>query len=244
MLRVSVVVDCQSPCRHLGNLLDALQRTRSIELASLVMPTGERREQLRGRSPWLSVARVIARLFLVLETHALLGAGSLSGRISRRTKLLQDTGQDLAGRFSEVVLLDADEKLQVSQHPDVVLILGNWIPEDLAELASDTRFVQVLFGGLPSRELMFAGFHESDAGMDQTPVKLYRLEAGSLSRHLIVDGRNRTKLLFSLNQAACWDRASSLLQTRLTCGFADLPHLAGGGRMVRILRTGDSRFDS
>src|SRR5690606_8119776 len=52
-------------------------------------------------------------------------------------------------------------------------------------------------------------------GADRTAVRLLSIRASDRSRQVLVDGRNRTKPLLSLNQAACWDRAASLLQCHL-----------------------------
>lgn len=213
MLRLALVIDSDPVCRYVGDLLEALAAgdagsARRISLSALVMPArrtdGKRDRGLTGVAQGL-VGFELASMRLLERWRR---------GIAERIGYLRATPRDIRPLFAQVISLSPGESPMFDESPDVVLVLGSWLPSRLLERCPGATALQVEFGERPSRALALAGFEECWSGQDATRVRLYRLGKDG-SRRLLVDGANRTKRLLSLNQAAIWDRALSLLATRL-----------------------------
>ena len=217
ILRLIVVTDSPPPYRHLDQLLDSLQQIRSVQLTCLVTPATDTAKPLRAATT-TATARLIqwaGSLLFVLEATVLRTASRASRGLAQRVHGLGTGRSDTGKRFAQTMTLDVGEPLRLPVQPDLVLILGHWIPDGAAIFGSVADVIQVRIGDSVAGGLPLIGFLESDAGADQTPIRLFRIDAANPSGSLLIDGRTRTKPLFSLNQVACWDRLASLLQALL-----------------------------
>lgn len=213
-MRLAIVMDGPTSNAYLGRLLSGLQRSHGIRTQTLIVPAAPALA-FRGLAGAEAVTGWFAAMILRLETGLLRLAARMSPRMARRTAALAASDGEIGQRFAELIQLEPGRPLAISNVPDVVLIFGHWVPQALGQLPAHCSILQVLFGSTGRADLIFAGFEESNAGLDQTSVRIFRVEVPDLSRQLVIHAQNRTKPLFSLNHAACWDRASSLLKSQL-----------------------------
>lgn len=237
MPRLALVIDSSPVCRHIGDLLDTLARAGSaqpLSLSSLVVPArGADGHRSGGRLPGTTL---LADRMVGLEQSCARVAERLRPALGRRIGFRDAGRRDIRPLFSQVIELSPGGDLSFEPVPDIVLVLGDWLPAAVrARCPPSATMLQVELGGRPEQGLALAGFEECWSAADCTPVRLYRVDAGDGSRRLLVDGCNRSKRLLSLNQAAIWDRAASVLLSHLLSpgsapdipGVAALAGLAG-----------------
>lgn len=222
MTRLAIVIDTRSPPPSLGELLEALERERGLRPALLVMPAADA-NVLPSEA---RLAGAVASRLADLERSCARLAARLRPDLARRIGFRDPCASDGRSRFERVVELPADDGPALDVRPDLVLVFGQWLPRPVLDACPPTAAIlQVELGSHPEQGLGLAGFEECWSGTDCTPVRLSRVHAADGSREVLVEGRNRTKRILSLNQAAAWDRASSILLAQLASpvGLAGTP---------------------
>lgn len=210
-LRLGILLGCAAPPPHLSRLLDVLAQARPLELSLLMLKAANR--------PGL--CDTLARLILRSECGILGAVSRLSPGIARRLGALDSCQTRLRSRFAQVIECWDDKssdanKAALGNTPalDLLLVFG-CDPLHAGELpARATEVIQVHLGSGLSSSLHQAGFAEAFAEADETPLSLHLLGDAGATRPLI-SGSTRTRQLFLLNQSALWDRAASVLLTRL-----------------------------
>lgn len=212
MWRVAVVIDTPAAIGRLGSLLDAIAQSHDAVFSALVLPA----PGARGAMPSPTLLGAATRALVRLESGGLALAARGSGSLARRMLVATGTSADVRKRFGQVVTLAPDAPALLDEAPDLVLVLGGWLPAALlARCPSTTIVLQVELGSHPEHGLDLVGLEECLTRADVTPVRIHRVRPEDGERTLLLDGRNRTRRLLSLNQAALWDRALSLLRACL-----------------------------
>ena len=208
-MRAVAIVDSRLNGSQLSSLLASIRFQQSFDLVALVHPDATSSRvpllvELAGRS-----AGVLASWERAL-CHLL---GRVSRRVARQTQLLRNPLE--SGRSSPgiEVLTSREARRALAGEVDLILVVGAWIPPELAECIPQTLTLQVLIGGEPELGIAMAGFREVFAGRGRTRVEIYQLQPADLGRRLLVDGHIRTRPFFALNQANLWARTGSLLSS-------------------------------
>ncbi|MEZ5659155.1 MAG: hypothetical protein R3E83_11675 [Burkholderiaceae bacterium] len=173
---------------------------------------------------WLSRAvSVLGRRMLAAE-HAMLRRlpPGLAG-LGWRANALRQGETDVARLFAHVV--QTAQRGAVA-HPDtacggspaLIITFERRTWARLRDQFADAHWLLVE-PCVPAATAGMAGFDAVSAGVDRTEFRIYLAEPGAGQPELLLAGGNRTKLLFSLNQAALWDRIGSSLQTLLKNGM-------------------------
>ena len=210
-LRLGILVGCAAPPPQLSRLLDALAQARPIELSLLVLRAANRP----------GACDTLARLILRTERGIFGVLSRLSPGIGRRVGPLDSCQTRLRSRFAQVIEgwdgkgNEANRAAPGSTPALDLLLVFGCDPLQVGELpVRATEVIQVRLGSDPPSSLHRAGFAEAFAEADETPLSLHLLADDGVARPLIT-GSTRTRQLFLLNQSALWDRAASVLLTRL-----------------------------
>ncbi len=212
-LRLGLLVDSPIVSRYVVDLLDALDahfEVRRVALVACAVPPASAAHPA-ARGPGAAIA-VAARTLLRGEALLLRTIGRFSSAVARRARGVRTGELDISEWFERsVALAPGSEAAHRVPDVDLFLALGNWVPPEADFAAGGADLIQLEIGGRPLQNGLLAGFAEADAGLDQTAVCLFRMHRDARPRRCLVRGRNRTRPLFSLNQAASWGRAISLV---------------------------------
>lgn len=208
--QLALVVDGRPRCRYVGELLDAAMQHTGCGLGALIVPACNTRDTAVGAR----LATRLASAIVGFEFGCLALLGRFMPVLRRRLGGRESPRPDLRARCAQYIELDDATKPVFDRPPELVLVLGKWLPRQLrVALPASAMVLQLEVGD--EAALGLAGFDSCWRGRDDTPVRLYRVHLADDRRELLVDGHNRTKRLFALNQSAAWDRALSLLRSQL-----------------------------
>ena len=163
---------------------------------------------------------LLARILLTLETWVLGAVGRAAGSHAWRLASLATGKTRLHALFAERLRLDdtatqSQGGTEPTIDPQVILTDDASLTPSLAARFPMAEVLLIETSPRTPGSAYRIGFREVLVGADQTRFRILVFTADRPQGRLLVEGRNRTKLLFALNQAALWDRIGSVLQSHL-----------------------------
>jgi hypothetical protein len=224
-LRVGIAVDSTRVSGYVIDLLKSIVALGGVRLAVVMTPRpGFGASDVSGvdaagpgpsgRHVGVSgAASALAASLLRAEATTVRLAGRLLGSVARRGGAIRSGRVDVTPWFEHAVQWGADDEATAPPLPeiDLVLVLGRWIPPRVGAALRAGDVVQLELVGEPAEGSPLAGFATAFAGLDRSSVRLNRISEDGRTRICLVDGMNRTRPLFVLNQAALWGRGISIV---------------------------------
>lgn len=216
--RLGLLVESPTVSRYVLDLLDALVARADVRLGTVFVCAPTRRFSRAPPSSWRGATIAgVATAWLRLEVALLRTIGRFSGTVSRQAGHVRTGRGDVSQRFERTIAIGPGSTPPPSVRADVdlVVVLGGSLPAQAHRWIGAAEVIRLELGGTAALASPLVGFLEADGGCDRTAVRLYRVARDGRRDVCLVDGMNRTRPLFSLNQAAIWGRGISLVLAHL-----------------------------
>jgi hypothetical protein len=212
---LALVLGARRTSGYVGQVVDSIVARGDVRLQALIVPQSGARLPSAARPRSSATTQVVASTLLRAEAAMLRAVPRLPAFMREYAQAVRCDTVDLSTRFERTVEVDPARAMPSLTDVDVVLVVGSWTPPGLVSASGDAVVLQLVPGGFEDPDGVLTGFAEACAGVDRTPVRLWRLLSDDGRRSCLVDGLTRTRPLFSLNQAALWGRAHSIVHAAL-----------------------------
>ena len=214
--RLSLLCSSTRISRYEQTLFERLAQDGSAQLhRAIVMPAVSTGRQ----SFWRIAPRLVNHIVQFAEWQFLKLLPARFSGLGWRGRSVMPGSTDVVTVFNTVSRLDTSLSSGAVQTPapgtaEVVVCTEPALYKTARSSIPEAHWIVI--DGLGDRSSQTtAGFSAVFSGRDTTDFRILIWRAGQPLPHRVIEGKNRTKLLYLLNQAALWDRITSCLLTTL-----------------------------